>query len=103
MSASHVQVRGSKHWKSLALSSLWSWLIPVLKVTFADVTHDSVRDWCSCIRYCVYDRDPRRFYQLTDMLFEPDLTLDEADTSFAQYVTFGSSDDSSGLFLAACL
>ena len=37
-------------------------------------------DWSAAMRFCVYDRDPRRFYRLTDVLFRPQLTLAEDDT-----------------------
>eukprot|EP00039_Didymoeca_costata_P033291 m.41688 g.41688 ORF g.41688 m.41688 type:complete len:1837 (-) comp9800_c0_seq1:208-5718(-) len=78
-------VRGSKHWSAENQQVLWDWVIPVLQKVFPEVSNLNVADWASALRYCVYDRDPRRIYRLTDHLFEPGLTLTEDDTSFAQF------------------
>jgi proteasome activator subunit 4 len=78
-------IRGSKHWPCADLEQLWSWLIPLLKSALYSATHMTIGDFTSMLRFYVYDRDPRRFYPVTDLIFEPQsLSVDEGDTTFAQ-------------------
>jgi len=78
-------VRGAKHWPYDDCQALWAWVMPLLEKNLAEVTNLNIHDWSCAIRFCVYDRDPRRFYQLTDMLFKTTLTMNEDDTAFAQH------------------
>jgi len=78
-------VRGAKHWSYNETEELWAWVIPVLRKVLPTLSNLSIGDWSAAIRFCVYDRDPRRFYPLTDLLFELKLTMDENDTSFSQF------------------
>ena len=78
-------VRGAKHWTCDETDELWAWIIPVLRKLLPTLSNLSIGNWSAAIRFCVYDRDPRRFYPLTDLLFDLTLTMDENDTSFAQY------------------
>ena len=62
-------VRGSKHWSHNEVQQMWAFVIPTLEAVVARVEHHTVGDFASMLRYCVYDRDPRRFYPLTDLFF----------------------------------
>jgi proteasome activator subunit 4 len=78
-------IRGSKHWEHDEIQALWAWAIPILKTLLPTLSNLSIGNWSGMIRFCVYDRDPRRLYPLTDLLFAPALTMDESDTSFGQF------------------
>ena len=78
-------VRGAKHWPYDGYQVLWDWVVPLLEKHLGEVTNLNIHDWSCAIRFCVYDRDPRRFYRLTDVLFTSSLTMSEDDTAFAQH------------------
>lgn len=77
-------VRGSKHWPYEALEGLRKWLLQLLPVTLERVSNMSLEDWCTFLRFVVYDRDPRRLYWLTDLLLAHPLQGNGATSSFAQ-------------------
>lgn len=80
-------VRGSKHWRYDDLQKMWSFVIPTLESAMARIEHNTIGNFASTLRYCVYDRDPRRFIPLSKLFFTPiSLATDQGDTSFAQYV-----------------
>eukprot|EP00040_Diaphanoeca_grandis_P028219 m.163095 g.163095 ORF g.163095 m.163095 type:complete len:1879 (-) comp31279_c0_seq2:255-5891(-) len=79
-------IRGAKHWSYDELTELWSFATTVLRKALYEATHTTIGDYEAMLRFCVYDRDPKRFYPLMDMVFAPQsLAVDEGDTSFAQY------------------
>lgn len=43
----------------------------MLRSAFDNATHFSVPEFATMLRYCVYDRDPRRFYALADLALAP--------------------------------
>jgi proteasome activator subunit 4 len=78
-------VRGSKHWRHDELQTMWAFIIPTLESTLPRVEHHTIGNFSSMLRYCVYDRDPRRFYPLCELFFRPfSLAVDQGDTSFEQ-------------------
>lgn len=77
-------VRGSKHWPFAEVEAMWAWLVPLLEQTMAAVNNMSLGDWAAALRYCVYDKDPRRLYQLTDLLFQVRLGEEDTLSTFAQ-------------------
>mmetsp|Transcript_5329 Transcript_5329/g.16136 ORF Transcript_5329/g.16136 Transcript_5329/m.16136 type:complete len:1865 (+) Transcript_5329:117-5711(+) len=79
-------VRGSKHWHFDEVQAMWKFVIPTLEEAASRVENHTISNFSSTLRYCVYDRDPRRFYPLTCLFFRPqDLETDQGDTSFEQY------------------
>eukprot|EP00038_Savillea_parva_P004886 m.144688 g.144688 ORF g.144688 m.144688 type:complete len:1888 (+) comp11603_c0_seq2:145-5808(+) len=79
-------VRGSKHWSFDDLEVMWAFIVPTLESTLARIEHHTIGNFASMLRYCVYDRDPRRYYPLAGVFFKTfSLDRDNGDTSFAQF------------------
>jgi hypothetical protein len=41
---------------------MWGWLLPMLRQTLWAVTNECLPQWSSAVRFCMYDKDPRRLY-----------------------------------------
>eukprot|EP00123_Amoebidium_parasiticum_P018360 comp24178_c0_seq1/m.44254 comp24178_c0_seq1/g.44254 ORF comp24178_c0_seq1/g.44254 comp24178_c0_seq1/m.44254 type:complete len:1821 (-) comp24178_c0_seq1:643-6105(-) len=74
-------MRGCKHWNHTDTSELWGVLVPLLRETLDGLSNELAADWAACIHFCVFDRDPRRFYWLTDELFTMPLAGDAEESA----------------------
>ena len=63
-------VRGSGMWTLSAQTALWEELAPLLRNTLRACPAESVGDWQSCMRFCSFNRDPRRIRWLAQMLLQ---------------------------------
>ena len=64
---------------------MWAWLVPLLRAALSDASNDCVEHWTAALRFCIYDRDPRRVHPLLDLLLDVAPVTDDAATSFAQF------------------
>ncbi|XP_013404552.1 proteasome activator complex subunit 4 [Lingula anatina] len=63
-------IRGSKHWTFDKVSSMWEWLVPVLRFAINNMTTESVTDWGTCFATASESRDPRKLHWLFEVLME---------------------------------
>jgi hypothetical protein len=61
-------IRGSRNWSIEKLDKLWEWLKPTLKTVLQNIIKESVDDWISCIQYSCFNRDPRRFRPIINII-----------------------------------
>ena len=82
-------VRGAGDWPLSHQQALWAELREPLGKTLRACSIESLQDWQSCLRFCAFNRDPRRIAWLVALLEQAaESALERAsgveDTSLAQ-------------------
>ena len=62
-------VRGAGVWPLAEQQRLWEALAAPLAAALRTCSVESLGDWQSCIRFCAFNRDPRRIAWLARLLF----------------------------------
>uniref|UniRef100_UPI00358F6C57 proteasome activator complex subunit 4 isoform X3 n=1 Tax=Myxine glutinosa TaxID=7769 RepID=UPI00358F6C57 len=66
-------IRGSKHWDFEKVERLWTFLRPLLRSAFCNISVDTLNDWGNSISSACENQDPRKLHWLFEMMMEAPL------------------------------
>eukprot|EP01114_Cavostelium_apophysatum_P014493 TRINITY_DN3777_c0_g1_i6.p1 TRINITY_DN3777_c0_g1~~TRINITY_DN3777_c0_g1_i6.p1 ORF type:complete len:1780 (-),score=427.71 TRINITY_DN3777_c0_g1_i6:35-5374(-) len=61
-------VRASKRWSYSGVQAVWEFVIGILEKVVSTTGAETLPDWSTCLRFCCYNMDPKRFSPLIDYL-----------------------------------
>ena len=63
-------IRGAKHWPWEMTSSMWSWVVPLIRSALEKVTVETIVDWGTCFATASESRDPTAIHWMMEVLME---------------------------------
>ena len=63
-------IRGAKHWPFDMVSSMWSWVVPLIRTALEKITVETIVDWGTCFATASESRDPTAIHWMMEVLLE---------------------------------